>query len=1429
MRKNLKKIICCLLPVLTILSFTGNTLNAAQTDQANGVSAGSVVNPAEVQASGGGYAASSQIEGAGYTAVLYDATNGLPTSDANFVMGSSDGYVWVGGYSGVFKYNGISFEKMDASDGFTNARGFFEDSRGRIWVGTNDNGFMLIDGNDHISYTYKDGLPSSSVRVFAEDGDGCVFIGTTSGLGYFSNTKDIVNVDDPELDYETIINLSSDAEGNVYGLTKDGLAFSIKSQETDKKFTGDSIGSDKITAILADPYNPGMVYLGTDSGEAFYGAFGDEASRMKKISAYDIGSIRWISYDCGRIWLAGASKIGYLDENEKVVILNNIPLNNSIEMMTSDYQGNMWVASSNQGVMKLVTNNFSDISFMAGISGELANTTCLHNGILYIGTDDGIRAVNEKMETTSNTLTDYIDTTRVRCIKEDEEGNLWVSTYKDDKGLVCYTSRGEIKAYTVSNGLPGNQIRCAFPASGGKVLAGTNSGLAIIENGKVTKTYEQSDVLANPVLLTVAEGLDGEIYAGSDGDGVYVIKDENISRIGRDDGLTSDVILRIVTDSDRGVIWIITSNSIEYLKEGEINLVTSFPYSNNFDMYFDSNDNIWVVSSNGLYVVKAEDMINDTVVDYRLFTISSGLPASPTSNSFSELDEEGNLYYCGRTGVGKVNIDHLFDSASEVSVYIGSVLFNNEEILPDENGVYVIPAGEGRIRIRPDILDYSMTDPYVHLVLDGAGDDGLTVNRSLLTYLEYTGLKYGSYNLHVEILDNNTRQVVQEQVFQIRKMPRFFELLIVRLLIVALLVVAAGLFVWRFMTNTIIRRQYVQIRAAKDEAERASSAKTRFLANMSHEIRTPINTIMGMDEMILREDASDVPKRYFTSVSGYAVDIKNASEYLLGLINDLLDMSKIESGKMHLVETEYDSADVLRQIISMIRVRSAEKDLYFNLEIDEMLPKTLYGDFGKVKQILLNLLTNAVKYTEAGGLSLIVQVKKVEGDICDLLISVKDTGIGVKEEDLDKLFTAYERLDEEKNMGIQGTGLGLDISRRFAELLGGKLWCESKYGKGSEFFLSFSQKIVNAGGIGPFKEESDAVKGPYIPEFIAPDADILVVDDNPMNLNVIKGLLKATQMFVTTASSGEECLEKLKKSRFNVVLLDHMMPGMDGVETVAEIRKTDKELPVYALTANTASGEQFYLDKGFTGYLTKPVDSKLLEKTIMKHLPEEIMMKADKAAAVEDISEIPEDMSWIKSVPGIDVDEGKKNSGGISPFLYSIEMFYNTIDSNSKVIEDAFKDKDIRLYTIKVHALKSSARIIGAKELSVLAESLENAGNKNDTGFINLENDHLLRDYRGFKDKLRRVKKEDASSSSENASEPIPETELKEAYDALLEVIPQMDYDAVMMILDQLKEYSLQDEDARVMKKIEELVKTFDWDALEEVTDKIKSGDKAHV
>ncbi|MBR1440537.1 MAG: response regulator [Lachnospiraceae bacterium] len=1390
-----------------------NTESLAAENTTNAVTAAS--SDASGEEVGGGYAATGQIGNVGYTTMIYDALNGLPTSDANCIAALSDGYIWIGGYSGIIRYDGRNFERLDASNGLTSGRAIFEDSKGRVWIGTNDNGAVMLENGEPTRYTYEEGLPSSSVRAFAEDSAGNVYIGSTAGLSYVDDDMHLHQVDEDVLNNETVEQLSADADGKVYGCTYNGTVFTVKDGEMQISYTAEDIGIPRITTIYADPRYTEKVYLGTGTSAIYYGEFGNQKSAYKRIEVYPMDSVSRIVLACGRIWVNSDKMAGYLDENNTFRELTDNPLR-TVEMITSDYQGNIWMASSRQGVMKVVTNNFRELTTRAGINTGTVNSTCMYKGLLYVGADNGLFALDSKYQQVKTKLTEELEGVRIRCLTADDNGNLWVATYDGVHGLINETESGKIRKYNVDDGMVDNKIRCITMASDGSAIVGTNGGLNIIKGGMVIRAVGASETLTNTVFLTVAEGENGTVYAGTDGDGIYAITGHKVQKIGREHGLTSDVILRITRDDKHGVHWIITSNSIEYLKDGHITNVTTFPYNNNFEIFCDSSDNLWILSSMGIYCMNAEEMLNNTVTDYRLYTVSNGLPGAPTGNGFSHLDKEGNLYVSERSGACVVNVEHYFEKDSKVRINLGSITCNDENILPDADGVFTIPAVMGRIVISPAILDYSMTDPLIHVYLEGTKDPGITSERSTLSSLEYTGLGYGDYTLHVQILDKTSKEIYQDETFRIVKKPAFGELMVVRVVIFLVLALFVAFIVWRVIAGTVVQKQYEEIRLAKDEAERANTAKSRFLANISHEIRTPINTIMGMDEMILREDARAVPKGYFLSMINYALDIRNASESLLSLINDLLDMSKIESGKMHLVEQSYDTQNMLRSIVSMIRGRSNEKGLTFDVVIDEILPKTLYGDFGKIKQVVINLLTNALKYTDVGGFCLNVTMEERVDKECTLRFSVVDTGIGVKPEDMDKLFNAYERLDEEKNSGFQGTGLGLDISRRFAELMGGTLVCESTYGEGSEFILTVTQKIEDATPIGAFVEHDDSTaKGPYVPKFIAPDADVLVVDDNPMNLTVIRNLLKATKVFVTTASSGEECLEKIKETKFNIVLLDHMMPGMDGVETVGRIRETDPDLPVYALTANAAAGEEFYKSKGFNGYLAKPVDSAVLERTIMQHLPEEMMEKPDSDFVVEELTELPENMLWVREEKSLDVDEGIKNSGGISSYIFSLNMFADTIDGNASVIEEAFKNENIRLFTIKVHALKSSARIIGAKALSEFAQKLEDAGNQEDKAFITANTEQFLADYMAYKEILAPLKPEEAGS--DDGKEPIPEEELDEAYKTLLEMVPQMDYDAVEMILDQLKEYKLPEADTKIMKELAKLLKTFDWDQMEEL------------
>ncbi len=602
---------------------------------------------------------------------------------------------------------------------------------------------------------------------------------------------------------------------------------------------------------------------------------------------------------------------------------------------------------------------------------------------------------------------------------------------------------------------------------------------------------------------------------------------------------------------------------------------------------------------------------------------------------------------------------------------------------------------------------------------------------------------------------------------------------------------------------------------AKNAAEEANTAKSRFLANMSHEIRTPINTIMGMNEMILREDATDVPKNYYHSIIDYSKDIQIASDTLLSLVNDVLDISQIESGEMHLDEHEYDLEDLLRNLIGIMRVKCNDKHLKFEFSIDEALPKKLFGDVNKVKQILLNLLTNAVKNTDEGYIKFSVKAARRKQDIDEITFTVEDTGKGLKKDEINNLFKAFNSLDYVKSSNIQGSGLGLDISRHFSDMMGGDISCESEFGKGTIFSFVVNQRVVSSVPIGKFVEELEITKkGAYIPRFIAPDISVLVVDDNPMNLSVIKGLLSATRMYIVTAESGEECLIKLEEGNYDLILLDHMMPGMDGLETVANIRKKDVNIPVIALTANYISnGEDYYTSRGFDGYLPKPVDGETLEKTIRRFLPNDVVMDVSEEEIDSQAMELPEEYKWLESIEGISTENGIKYSGGADGFIFATKMFYETIEENINVIEKAYKDKDLKFYTVKVHALKSSARIIGAEELSNQAKLLENAGKKGDLEYIRANTIKLLDTYMGYKSKLSEFDNKEQTDEGE----PIPIEELNGAYEAIKELAPQMDYEAIEMIISSVKAYKLEENDARSFKEIEKALKTFDWDRMEEI------------
>ena len=542
-------------------------------------------------------------------------------------------------------------------------------------------------------------------------------------------------------------------------------------------------------------------------------------------------------------------------------------------------------------------------------------------------------------------------------------------------------------------------------------------------------------------------------------------------------------------------------------------------------------------------------------------------------------------------------------------------------------------------------------------------------------------------------------------------------------------------------------------------ADTANKAKSEFLANMSHEIRTPINAVLGMNEMILRESKDD-------NIRDYSESIKIAGRTLLSLINSILDFSKIEDGKMEIVPVKYDLSSMVHNLVNSNLERARNKGLEFKIDIDESLPSSLYGDDVRITQVIMNLLTNAVKYTEKGYIKLSVRDAGRDSEGILLAVSVSDTGIGIKAEDREKLFESFERLDKERNRNIEGTGLGMSIVTRLLNMMGSKLNVESTYGEGSVFSFLLKQGIVDDTPVGNYGARLSKSNEQKVEKYLyAKGAKVLIVDDNEMNLKVAKNLMKRTGIVPDLALSGFEAIEKIKENKYNIVFLDHMMPKMDGIETL-KILKDENLLPkntvVIALTANAVVGaKESYLEAGFADYLSKPIDVIKLDEHLTKYLPEELVewkSGEESEGKADNVKEASEKEEILEFFPGDDVMEFKPDAGNedsksedVPDFKERVENLgidYSSglnfcageLDFYKEMLKDfavtaAEKKKKLTLfmengewkdYEILAHSMKSTSKTVGIEDLYNEFLALENAAKEKDYGYIEQKHETVM-------------------------------------------------------------------------------------------------------
>lgn len=734
-------------------------------------------------------------------------------------------------------------------------------------------------------------------------------------------------------------------------------------------------------------------------------------------------------------------------------------------------------------------------------------------------------------------------------------------------------------------------------------------------------------------------------------------------------------------------------------------------------------------------------------------------------------------------------------------------------------------------------------------------------------------------------------------------------------------------FTFKDVSESIERLDFMK--KANEELVQAAHMKSDFLANMSHEIRTPMNAVIGLAEMSLREEMTDQARDYISQ-------IKSSGRGLLNIINDILDFSKIESGKMDIIPEAYEPFSEFNDVANTLVNRIGDKDLELTVEENPNIPCRLEGDVLRIRQILINLANNAIKFTQRGRVQIVCDYDSVSTDEVMLNFHVVDTGMGIKPEDLKKLFISFQQVDSKRNRSIEGTGLGLAISKSLVEAMGGSIGVDSEYGKGSDFYFSIPQKIIDpmpsvsvnepekVFALGLFSrkylarrffidtsrmgvysavlrfvddydntievyedliadkrkylffEEQDyhegvkailerdpsltgimiteftsptkpdienlrIVKKPFstaaiamalnaqeirfdsdesqafIGDFTAPGAEILIVDDNPVNLTVAEGLLEPLKMNITCAVSGKEALEYIDKKRFDIVFMDHMMPELDGVETTRIIRRMHPDLedmPIIALTANAIGGaKEFFLREGMNDFVPKPIEIRDIMIKVKKWLPEDMIVKSTRTVDVDEESE-----SEQISIPGLDCTKAISMVGTPALYMKILKEYYRNIKPNHDQLALAFANEDWAGYTIKVHALKSSSRQIGAMELSEKAAALEAAGKSDDIDFIRENSDAALEEYISLIEVLKEYCQDD---EEETVKEPITDEILKDLMNRAVSASDDLDMDAMEVIVEEINKYTYPDEYLNEIKEFRESAELMDVFTCKEIAEKV--------